>query len=86
VLYADKQARRASQMQSAKSDSTIETRELAERLRLLLPTLALCEPETDREQNSGFARPALTEIPHCHRFLAAALLCTPQTTPEVPHG
>jgi diguanylate cyclase (GGDEF)-like protein len=33
-MYADKQARRASQMQSAKSDSTIETRELAERLRL----------------------------------------------------
>ena len=36
-MYADKQARRASQMQSAQSDSTIETRELAERLQASAP-------------------------------------------------
>ncbi|KGG89411.1 diguanylate cyclase [Comamonas thiooxydans] len=36
-MYADKQARRASQMQSAQSDSTIETCELAERLQASAP-------------------------------------------------
>ena len=37
-------------------------------------------------QNADLDDIALTEIPHCHRFLAAALFCHLQTTSEVSHG